>query len=66
MTEPQARIAAALELAFKYGQIDGAHHRVWVIDQMVRTLIGDDVEYRSQIAEYCLDGAYEWDEGIAP
>lgn len=34
------RIDRALVYAFRYGQIDGAHHRVWVIDQMVRALLG--------------------------
>jgi len=30
------RIQAALNLAYRYGQIDGGHHKAWVIDQMVR------------------------------
>jgi hypothetical protein len=38
--ELQMRIARALELADLYGNIDGGHHRKWVIDQMVRTLCG--------------------------
>lgn len=28
----------ALEIARRYGQIDGDHHKAWVIDQMVRAL----------------------------
>jgi hypothetical protein len=36
----QMRVARALELADLYGNIDGGHHRKWVIDQMVRTLCG--------------------------
>ena len=28
----------ALEIAVRYGQIDGDHHKAWVIDQMVRAL----------------------------
>ena len=31
-------IERALEYAVKYGGIDGAHHKDWVIDQMVRAL----------------------------
>jgi hypothetical protein len=31
-------IKKALELATIYGQIEGAHHKAWVIDQMVRAL----------------------------
>lgn len=32
------RVIAALEIAMKYGNNDGAHHKAWVIDQMVRAL----------------------------
>jgi hypothetical protein len=34
------RIAKALEFPNQYGYIDGAHHKQWVIDQMVRALTG--------------------------
>lgn len=34
------RIKAALEVAVRFGGIDGAHHKSWVIDQMVRCLTG--------------------------
>lgn len=61
-------IIAALEIAHDYGQTDGAHHKTWVIDQMVRALMGDD--YEAWAAAY-MDGedgpeTYFWDEGIAP
>lgn len=36
----EIRIAKALEFAVEYGSIDGAHHKDWVIDQMVRALTG--------------------------
>lgn len=62
------RIELALEAALSYGQTDGAHHKMWVIDQMVRLLTGD--RYEQVITEYCAgeDGpeTYAWDEGIAP
>lgn len=32
-------IEKAIEYAHRYGQIDGAHHKQWVIDQMVRALL---------------------------
>lgn len=32
------RIARAIGLGVKYGGIDGAHHKTWVIDQMIRAL----------------------------
>ena len=62
------KIDATIELAVQYGGIDGAHHKAWVIDQMVRMLAGDD--YARIVADACNgeDGpdTYEWDEGIAP
>lgn len=62
------RIKQAVEMATRYGGIDGAHHKAWVIDQMVRILTGD--EYERVIAEACTgdDGpeTYAWDEGAAP
>lgn len=63
------RIKEALSLAWQYGQIDGAHHKTWVIDQMVRALCGSDEEYRKWVEVYeTPDGEdyYEWDTGIAP
>ncbi len=69
------RIAKALELAVSYGGIDGAHHKAWTIDRMVRALCGATDgeatdEYRALVADACNgeDGpqTYSWDEGIAP
>ena len=62
------RIAKALELGVKYGGIDGAHHKDWVIDQMIRILAADG--YDEIVADACAgeDGphTYGWDCGIAP
>jgi hypothetical protein len=33
-------VERALAFAFRYSQIDGEHHKAWVIDQMVRALTG--------------------------
>jgi hypothetical protein len=41
--EALRRIAKALELA-DYGTVDGDHHKMWVIDQMVRALLGCPLE----------------------
>ena len=64
------RIKEALSLAWQYGQIDGAHHKTWVIDQMVRALCGSEEEYKNWVKKYTEpleDGDdYEWDCGIAP
>ena len=63
------RIEKALEIAWRYSQIDGSHHKAWAIDQMVRALLDADCvgsEYPKWVREYENDGEYEWDEGITP
>ena len=62
-------INKALQLAFDWGQVDGDHHKMWVIDQMVRALLG--VEYAQWVEAYQEideegEPQYFWDEGIAP
>lgn len=60
----------ALEIASEFGQEDGAHHKAWVIDQMVKELLINTTGYNDFIKKY-KDGedgpdTYSWDEGIAP
>lgn len=61
-------IEDALEVARRHGGHDGEHHKAWVIDQMVRALLGDRYEAWVADAKAGDDGpdTYEWDEGIAP
>ena len=61
-------VPAALEVALRFGGIDGDHHKSWVIDQMVRALTGDGYEAFVADAEAGEDGpdTYPWDEGIPP
>jgi hypothetical protein len=62
------QIAEALDIIHRYGVIDGAHHKQWVLDQVVRALTGDgyaDWVIRQKDGEDGPD-TYEWDEGIAP
>jgi hypothetical protein len=68
VTDQTHRIAKALFLASSYGSIDGAHHKAWVIDQMVRALIGDGYGEWRRITQSGDDGpeTYEWDEGVPP
>ena len=67
MTDAE-RIAAAIQLAVRYGGIDGSHHKNWVIDQIVRVLAGERYEQVVADAKNGEDGpeTYDWDEGIAP
>ncbi len=62
------KIEKAVELAVRFGGIDGDHHKAWVIDQMVRMLLGD--KYEEVVKEACNGergpNTWEWDCGIAP
>jgi len=64
------KVTEAINLALSYGGIDGAHHKMWVIDQMLRVLAGSN--YSNLIKEYegeedeDGDREYLWDCGIAP
>lgn len=60
------RAHRALALAIELGQVDGAHHKMWVIDQMVRELTGEK-GYEQFLEIFRNDnGGYDWDGGIAP
>jgi hypothetical protein len=59
-------VNAAIAVAARYAGIDGAHHKQWVIDQMLRSLMGTD-EYASWRLDRDAEKDYEqWDEGVAP
>ncbi len=70
--ELEERVLAALGTLLNYGTSDGAHHKMWVIDQAVRALAGSTYADVIQRYEYPngpndLEGDfYEWDEGQAP
>lgn len=68
--EEDDTIENALEVAFNYGQSDGTHHKMWVIDQMVRILCGNEEEYNKWVKMYqepnIDNDYYEWETGIAP
>lgn len=64
-TVSNTRIDKAVELAFYYGGIDGAHHKDWIIDRMVRALLSPS-DYKKFVKRYNEDGQYEWETGIAP
>lgn len=66
-TQKAVMISEALALILKYGGIDGAHHKQWLIDQILRALTGDG--YNKWLSDYEVDengDTYTWDEGIAP
>lgn len=64
ITSYAERIDAATDLAYRYSHIDGDHHKMWCIDQMLRKLLGDG--YDDWVKAATNDGTEEWDTGIAP
>lgn len=57
---------AAADIAMQFGMIDGAHHKQWVIDQMLRAMLTEE-EYKDFRDLMDNDPEYDpWDEGIAP
>lgn len=63
------RIQEAVERAWQSAQVDGSHHRIWVINQMLIALLGDDLynEFVEAYEKPLPDGDYyEWDKGIPP
>jgi predicted alpha/beta-fold hydrolase len=68
MKSEKERIDEAVALAVRYGGIDGAHHKTWVIDQMVRVLAGDEYQAVVADARAGADGpeTYDWEIDIAP
>lgn len=48
MTDKE-KIQQAIDIAIEYGQIDGDHHKAWVIDQIIRILTGN--KYNKVIKE---------------
>lgn len=76
---PQDNVERALLIARRYGGIDGAHHKDWTIDQMVRALtncpdgetgLGESEAYQEFVAESRVGdegpNTYDWNVGIAP
>jgi len=59
--ELAVRLIDLLDVIYEYAGYDGGHHKQWVIDQCLRTVLGD--EYRVWIANF---KAGDWDTGIAP
>lgn len=71
---PQDRINQAVALISEHGYVDGERHKQWVLDQVLRVLLGPE-QYPRFIEEnfceqvdYC-DGKYlvnYWETGTPP
>lgn len=61
------------KLIYSYGQIDGDHHKTWVLDQIMRIIKGDkydgwvdNYEHTDNQGKSCDEREYTWEVGIAP
>lgn len=62
-------VSKALDIAYRYGQMDGDHHKTWAIDQMVRALTGPFYEKWVDIFNAGNppgEHDYNWDVGTPP
>ena len=64
-TTDRERIDLAIQTGVKYGGIDGSHHKTWVINEMLRNLMGQ-TEYDRMVKDNEGDGEYTWDHGCPP
>lgn len=56
-------LAAIVSLIDTYGNIDGAHHKQWVLDKCMRIALRH--RYSEWVRQRKEEG-YDWDEGIPP
>ena len=71
MTEQQQKINKAITLIIGHSQVEGGHHKLWVIDQVLRVLAGDEYEkviFIHNMGRVCSDEeeVNMWNCGIAP
>lgn len=62
----QLRVEAAMQIIERYGGIDGAHHKQWVIDQVARALTGPRYDIWVHEMTSGENSDYFWEVGIAP
>jgi hypothetical protein len=54
-----------VELIERYGMIDGAHHKQWLLDKILKTILEE--KYQTWLDSYNSEPDYDpWDPGIAP
>ena len=68
MTDDKTKLANICGLIWQYGGIDGAHHKQWVLDQILRIIHEYDYDNTVELMCHGEDGpnTYDWDVGIAP
>jgi hypothetical protein len=64
MENDKNKVEEAIKILITDGNVDGSHHKTWVIDQVLRVLMGE-IPYQEWVSELRNSG-FDWDEGIAP
>lgn len=64
ITDHPEKIAEGIDKAIRFAGIDGGHHKVWLIDQLMRGITGEN--YEKFLDLYNVPEYDEWDTGIAP
>jgi hypothetical protein len=62
--EELRRLQTAIKLIVEIGNIDGAWHKQWLLDQIVRILSG--AAYEVVVSRIEKQTRSDWDTGIAP
>lgn len=57
--DDKTKLQAIVGMAAAYAGIDAAHHKQWLVDQIVRTALGDKYEN-------FIRSVGDWDVGIEP
>jgi hypothetical protein len=55
-------VSKAISLAKEALQIDGANHKQWYLEEILKSLDVDLKEYKNRLNKE----DYDWEEGIAP
>lgn len=64
--EALSAIRDAVDVVTRWGATDGAHHKQWCLDRVLRALLGPE-QYAAWVKEFNKDPDYPpWHEGIAP
>lgn len=73
---PAQSLRRIQSILFQYSQIDGAHHKAWCLDQILRASCGQNIddykkfvnqyEYNTDTPTEDQEQIYEWNTGIAP
>lgn len=60
----KTRIEEAIDIATYVMAIDGDHHKVWGLDQIVKVLAAEN--YDDVVKEFEGETGKDWDEGTRP